>query len=122
MTQKPLPKAASPEHLTGALRKFGSLVNVRVCDVVVESSHATILSEITRLRPIYDGEASGAPRTIILKTGRPDRLGDANWDAGRQEVAFYNEVAAAKPSQHVLRCFEAAWTPTQEHGTSCWKT
>jgi hypothetical protein len=94
MTQKPLPKAASPDYLTGALRK--SLVNVQVCDVVVESSHTTILSEITRLRPIYDGEASGAPRTIILKSGHPDRLGDANWDAGRQEVAFYNEVACWK--------------------------
>jgi hypothetical protein len=92
MTQKPLPKAASPEHLNGALRKFGSLANVRVCDVVVESSHATILSEITRLRPIYDGEASGAPRTIILKTGRPDRLGDANWDAGRQEEPRLGKV------------------------------
>ena len=109
MTEKPLPKAASPELLTAALRKFSSLTNVRVCDVVVESSRATILSEINRLRLTYDGEASDAPRTIILKTGLPDRLGDANWDAGRQEVGFYNEVAAAKPGQHVLRCFEAAW-------------
>ena len=109
MTQKPLPTAASPEHLTEALRNSGSLGDVRVCDVVVESSQTTVLSEITRLRPIYDGEASGAPRTIMLKTGRPDHLGDANWDAGRQEVAFYNEVAAARPNQQLLRCFDAAW-------------
>jgi hypothetical protein len=109
MTEKPLPRAASAEYLTGVLRKSGSFADVRVCDVVVESSHTTILSEITRLRPIYEGESSGAPRTIILKTGRPDRPGDANWDAGRQEVAFYNEVAAAKPVRQLLRCFEAAW-------------
>jgi hypothetical protein len=89
MTQKPLPKAASPEHVTGALRKFSSLANVRVCDVVVESSRATILSEITRLRLTYDGEASDAPHTIILKTGLPDRLGDANWDAGRTGLAWF---------------------------------
>jgi hypothetical protein len=107
MTQKPRPKAASPEYLTGALRK--SFADVRVCDVVVESSHSTILSEIIRLRPVYEGDASGAPRTIMLKTGHPDRLGDASWGAGRQEVAFYNEVAAAKPGQQLLRCFEAAW-------------
>jgi|SRR5882757_1816828 hypothetical protein len=107
MTQKPLSKAASPEYLTEALGK--SFAEVRVCDVVVESSHSTILSEITRLRLTYDGEASGAPHTIILKTGRPDRLGAANWDPGRQEVAFYNEVAAAKPGQQLLRCFDAAW-------------
>src|SRR4051794_14643616 len=92
MTQKPLPEPASPEHLTAALRK--SLIDVRVSDVVVESSHRTILSEITRLRPVYDGEASGAPRTLILKTGHPNRLG---------------EVAAAKPDQQLLRCFEAGW-------------
>src|SRR5258705_1705933 len=107
MTERSLPKAASPEHLTAALRK--SSIDVRVSDVVVESSHPTILSEITRLRPVYDGDAVGAPPTIILKTGRPDRLGDANWDAGRQEVAFYNEVAAVKPGHHLLRCYEAAW-------------
>jgi len=108
MTQKPPHKAANPEHLTAALRNSGLHLDVRVSDVVVESSHTTVLSEITRLRPIYVGEASGAPRTIMLKTGRPDRLGDANWDAGRQEVAFYNEVAAAKPDQ-MLGCLEAAW-------------
>ena len=109
MTQKPPHKAANPEHLTAALRNSGLHLDVRVSDVVVESSHTTVLSEITRLRPIYVGEASGAPRTIMLKTGRPDRLGDANWDAGRQEVAFYNEVAAAKPGQQLLRCFDTAW-------------
>ena len=109
MTQKPLPRAANPEHLTAALRKSGLLVNARVGEVVVESSRATVLSEITRLSLTYDGDASGAPRTVILKTGLPERLGDANWEAGRQEVAFYDEVAAAKPDQQVLRCFEAAW-------------
>src|SRR5882757_10340748 len=114
MTEELLPKAASPEHLTAALRK--SSIDVRVSDVVVESSHPTILSEITRLRPVYDGDAVGAPRTIILKTGRPDRLGDANWDAGRQEVAFYNELAAAKQEQQLLRCFEAAWDAHEHTG------
>jgi hypothetical protein len=73
----------------------------------VESSRATILSKIIRLRLTYDGEALGSPSTVILKTGHPDRLGDANWDAGRQEVAFYNEVAAVKPGHHLLRCYEA---------------
>ena len=107
MTEKPLPKAASPEHLTAVLRK--SFIDARVSDVTIESSYPTILSEITRLRLVYEGDAPDAPRTIILKTGRPDRLGDANWDAGRQEVAFYNEVAAAKPGQQLLRCYEASW-------------
>ena len=109
MTSEPLPKAATPENLTHALRRSGSLGDGRVSEVVVESSRATILSKIIRLRLTYDGEALSSPSTVILKTGHPDRLGDANWDAGRQEVAFYNEVAAVKPGHHLLRCYEAAW-------------
>jgi hypothetical protein len=108
MTSEPLPKAATPENLTHALRRSGSLGDGRVSEVVVESSRATILSKIVRLRLTYDGEALSSPSTVILKTGHPDRLGDANWDAGRQEVAFYNEVAAVKPGHHLLRCYEAA--------------
>jgi hypothetical protein len=53
-------KGGKPEHLTDALRKCRCLVDARVCDVVVESSPTTILSEITRLRPSCDGEASVA--------------------------------------------------------------
>jgi hypothetical protein len=109
MTSETLPNAATPENLTHALRRSGSLGDGRVSEVVVESSRATILSKIIRLRLTYDGEALGSPSTVILKTGHPDRLGDANWDAGRQEVAFYNEVAAVKPGHHLLRCYEAAW-------------
>jgi outer membrane protein assembly factor BamB len=39
----------------------------------VETSRATILSKIIRLRLTYDGEALGSPCTVILKTGHPDR-------------------------------------------------
>src|SRR4051812_15333402 len=107
MTSKTLPEAASPEHLTGVLRK--SFGDARVRDVVVESSQTTILSEIIRLRPVYNGETSGAPATIMLKTGRADRVADVSWNAGRQEVAFYTEVAATGPGGQLLRCFEAAF-------------
>jgi hypothetical protein len=78
MTQKPLPTAASPEHLTGALRKFGSFV-VRVCDVVVESSHATILSEITRLRPVYGQKSSARSRAAWRGNPRPTRGPAKRW-------------------------------------------
>ena len=52
--------------------------------------------------------ASGAPRTLVLKTGHPDRK-DKNWYAGRQEVAFYTRVAPATPLRLVMRCFDAHW-------------
>ena len=116
MTSEPPPKAATPENLTHALRRSGSLGDGRVSEVVVESSRATILSKIVRLRLTYDGEALSSPSSVILKTGQLDRLGDANWDAGRQEVAFYNEVAAVKPGHYLLRCYEAAW----EADTRAW--
>src|SRR5215472_10183115 len=45
-----LPRAAEPEYLTDALRRAGALGTGRVLDVVVESSKATILSRIVRLR------------------------------------------------------------------------
>ena len=43
-------RAAEPEYLTDALRRAGALGTGRVLDVVVESSKATILSRIVRLR------------------------------------------------------------------------
>ena len=108
MTEKSLPKAASPEHLTAVLRK--SFIDVRVSDVTIESSHPTILSEITRLRLVYEADALGAPRTLILKTGRPDRLGDANWDAGRQEAKRWRETRSPEAG-HPIENRETDCTP-----------
>jgi hypothetical protein len=106
MTTESLPGAASAEHLTAALRRCGTLGDGRVCNVVVESERATVLSRILRLSLTYEAAAAGAPSSIILKTGHPDRAGGA-WYAGRQEVAFYDQVASAMPSGLVPRCFEA---------------
>jgi hypothetical protein len=63
------------------------------------------------LRLTYAGEAPDAPSTLILKTPLPERIGKPNWDGGRQEVAFYNDVAAAMQVELVPRCFEAKWEP-----------
>lgn len=98
-----LPAAASPKHLTDALRRAGALGSGRVGAVAVESSRPTILSRIIRLRLTYDSAAEGAPRSLILKTGLPDR-GTAG---GRQEVAFYAQAAAVKATNLLPRCFEA---------------
>jgi Phosphotransferase enzyme family len=105
-----LPSAADAEHLSQALRQCGALGDGRVREVAVEHSRATLLSRIIRLRLVYEGDAGDAPRSIILKTGLPERAGGA-WKAGRQEVAFYTQVAAVMPKGLVPRCFEAAWDP-----------
>lgn len=101
-----LPSATDPEHLSEVLRGCGALRDGRVCSVAVDSSRPTLLSRIVRLRLAYDGDGDGAPRSIICKTGLPERSG-ASWSGGRQEVAFYREVAAAMPERLVPRCFEA---------------
>jgi hypothetical protein len=104
----PLPRAAHAEYLTDALRRYGVLGDGRVCNVVVENSRATILSRIIRLRLSYEGGAADAPRSLILKTGLPERA-DAKWNAGRQEVAFYTQVAAVMRARLAPRCFEGVW-------------
>jgi hypothetical protein len=106
MTLKPLPQVIDPEHLTQAFRRWGILGNARIADAAVESSRATILSQITRLRLAYDSGAPDAPRSGILKTGHPDRLSDG-WAGGLQEVAFYTQVSSVAPGRFAPRCFEA---------------
>jgi hypothetical protein len=81
---EPLPIAASTEHLTDAFRRAGLLGDGRVSDVV-ESSRDTILSWIIRLRLSYQG-ASDAPKSVILKTGLPERAG------GTWNVDIYENV------------------------------
>jgi hypothetical protein len=104
-----LPQAAQADHLTDTLRRTGALGSGRVCDVTVASTRDTILSRIIRLRLSYEGADDAAPSLLILKTGHPDR-GATTWNAGRQEVAFYTQVAAAVPTPATPRCFEAHWS------------
>ena len=103
-----LPHAAQPEYLSDVLCRAGALGAGRVRDVVVESSKATILSRIIRLRLCYDGAAEEAPASLILKTGLPERAG-ARWSSGRHEVAFYRQIAAVMSARLVPRCFDAVW-------------
>lgn len=126
MTSGSLSKAAEADYLTEVLRRCGGLGDGRVSDVTVESSRATLLSQIIRLRLSYDGAAANAPRSIILKTGLPERA-NTRWNGGPNEVAFYTQIAAAMPERGVPRCFEARWdaggapmasSPRRPHGVA----
>jgi hypothetical protein len=101
-----LPSAATPAHLTEALRRAGVLGDDRVADVEVLTSYPTILSSIVRLRLTYEGTAGTAPHSLIVKTAHPDRPPD-RWQGGRQEVAFYRDIASQSPADVMPRCFEA---------------
>jgi Ecdysteroid kinase-like family len=107
MTTGSLPLAAGAGHLTAALRQCGLLGDGAVHEVAVESARDTLISHIIRLRLSYDGEAAGAPPSVILKIARADRV-DKFWFVGHYEVAFYRDVAPAMPPRIVPRCFEAS--------------
>ena len=113
MNGEPLPGAAAAGHITDALRRAGVQGSTRVREVAVESDRTTILSRIIRLRLSYEGTVTGAPISVILKTGLPDRIGSGS-KAGLQEVAFYSKVAAATEPRLVPRCFEALWDATTD--------
>jgi hypothetical protein len=108
MTAEALPESITPESLTRSLRRAGVLGEGRVGAVEAENARSTVLSRIVRLRLAYEGEAAGAPPSLIFKTGLLERL-TGGWNAGRQEVAFYAKVGPATPSGILPRCFEAEW-------------
>ena len=97
---------ADPHYLTIALRRAGVLGDASVSEVTVESDRPTIVSRIVRLRLEYDGDSGDAPASIILKTAHPERVA-MSWEGGRNEAAFYRDVAAAMSPSMVPRCFEA---------------
>ena len=114
MTTRTPPESITPESLTLALRRSGALGHGRVSAVEAEQPRSTVLSRIVRLPLTYEGEAAGAPQTLIFKTGLPERL-TAGWNGGRQEVEFYRKVAAATPPGLLPRCFEAEYDAETNH-------
>jgi hypothetical protein len=99
-------KAADPAYLSEVLRNAGVLDKGHVDAVTIESSFATVLSHIFRLRLAYVGAAGAAPTTLILKAGLADRPGGP-WFGGRHEVTFYRDLAPAMPAGITPRCFDA---------------
>lgn len=104
----PADACLDPEYLTDVLRRSGLVGDASVRRVVVESSKPTILSRIDRLRLEYDGPDNAGPGSLILKTALPGGIGEA-WNSGRQEVAFYQQIAPATTPGLVPRCFDAKW-------------
>jgi Ecdysteroid kinase-like family len=106
---EPIPEATQAERLTSTLRRAGVLGEGHVNNVTVESSRDTILSRIVRVSLNYSGAAGDAPRSLIYKTSHPDRVGDALCAiAGRQEVAFYDQIAPMMAAANLVpRCFQA---------------
>jgi hypothetical protein len=101
-----VPPALDAAYLTASLRHAGVLADGRVAAITVESARPTILSRVMRLRLAYDGDARGAPPTVFVKTGLPERA-ERGWGGAAQELAFYTQIAAAMPAPLTPRCFAA---------------
>jgi len=108
MATAALPPAAEATHLTAVLRKSGVLDGTAVREVIAQSSRDTLVSRIIRLALSYDGPAPGAPRSLIMKVAHAD-YASTLWNAGRQEVAFYRDVAPLMPAGLVPFCFDSSW-------------
>jgi hypothetical protein len=94
-----------PGQLTEILRRAGVIGGGRVSDIRVDDFRSTILSQIGRLHLTYEGPAEGAPASLFLKMGLPERRGA--WWGYRHEVDFYAKVADRIPHGVVPRCYEA---------------
>jgi hypothetical protein len=66
MTAELLPTAAQAEYLTNVFRRSGLLDGGSVAEVAVESSRATVLSRIIRLRLTYERLEADAPSAVVL--------------------------------------------------------
>jgi len=108
VTAEALPNSADAEHLTHALRRSGVLGRGRVCKVETERTYPTVISRVLRLSLTYEPDDHAAPGFVIFKTGLPGRTSDLH-TAGRQEVAFYGQIAPLMSAGLVPRCFDAAW-------------
>ena len=119
---EPIPEATQAERLTSTLRRADVLGEGHVNNVTVESSRDTILSRIVRVSLNYSGAAGDAPRSLIYKTSHPDRVGDA-LHAGRQEVAFYDQIAPMMAAANLVpRCFQAHRDARRTYGICSWRT
>jgi hypothetical protein len=101
-----LPWAVTPDELTDALRRAGILRNGRVVEVTADALRTTVLSRVGRLHLRYEGATDGAPSSVFIKTGQPERA-EQRWQGYRREVDFYTNVAPKMPSGVVPTCLDA---------------
>ena len=112
---EPVTSAAqiTPEWLTEALRRNGSLERGRVTSVVVKATHTHPVSVVSHLEVTYaTGTSPGAPAQLFLKVSNPDFEPAAPRERPPEEIEFYNSVAPRMPDAPLPRCFDAAFSRT----------
>ena len=114
------PGEATREWLETVLKINGLLRNGRVASVKVKSARPVAFSMVSRLEIFYSGDENGesgseahvaAPRSLFLKTSKPDSKKESFAGAGKREVAFYRSVASQMQNPPAVRCYDAAYSP-----------
>jgi len=106
----------TPEWLTGALAPCGALKKgVRVSGFAAEPVGAGVgfLGVVNRLRLRYDGDANGAPETVIAKLPSSDpgaRMITSTFRFYEREVRFYEQMAEAN-NLKAPRAYFSAFEP-----------
>lgn len=88
-------REVTPEWLTGALRRGGTLRDARVVGVELDLI-GNFSNQLWRLDLRYDRAETGAPDTVVLKRSRSDRPLEAGQRLA-DEIRFYAELGGALP-------------------------
>ena len=98
----------APERLTELLARAGRLPGAtRVVGVERRTSRTTVVSQLEWLSLTYEGDAAGAPASLVLKMSRRD-VATTIVGGGRNEAVFYREVAPRSPRDMLAECFDAS--------------
>ena len=95
-----MPDGLTPEWLTGALREYGMLApDVTITGIAASQvgEGVGMMSELSRLTPIYDGPASGVPNSFIAKYASQNptnRQIAMSFNLYEREVRYFAELDA----------------------------
>jgi hypothetical protein len=109
-------EALTPDWLTEALMRGGVLGptgRVSACEAAPLGAGGGLIGLVARVNVDYEGDADGAPRSLIAKFPSPleaNRTVAETYDMYGREVRFYRELAAYTPLPHP-RCYFAAQAP-----------
>jgi hypothetical protein len=115
-------EALTAAWLTDALRSSGTIraaTRVSRCDAKPLGAGGGLIGVVARVALDYDGDAAGAPRTLIAKFPSPvasNRAVADTYDMYGREVRFYSELAPSTPLPHP-RCYFAGRAPTSSDFT-----
>jgi hypothetical protein len=78
-----------------------------VIGVARGNARTTLISQLECFRLEYEGDAAGAPASLLLKMTRSDVTAGI-LSGGRNEAVFYRDVAPRSPREVLAECFDVS--------------